>query len=313
MAPSPLKLTLALNDSQNYVAGLGDSLDYKISYVNNSSIALQNAVITAKLTGAMFDLQTLRGTGSFNSITNVVTWNGANTPALQNIAPGESGSVDITVHTKPSFPIRLPSNKNYTLEVRSQITSPTVPVGTAAGATISVADLISKVGGEVVFSGFGYWRDPKSHITKNTGPYPPTVNQPTQYTIHWTIANYSTDIANVTVSAYLQSGTTCTGQFESNVSGTLPICDATTGLVKWTIPWIPATTGVISPSAEAVFQVVSTPAVNQIGANVTLIGPSSLTATDQFTSSTVAESADAVDTSLPSDSSLNAGSRSVQP
>ena len=312
MAPSPLQLGIALNGGQNYVAKLSDGLDYTISYVNNSNITIQNAVITAKLVGAMFDFASLRSGGTFSSITNTVTWNGANTPALQNIAPGQSGTVDITVATKGSYPIRLPSNKNYALSINGQIVSPTVPAGTAASATISVASLTNKVGGQVSFAAAGYWHDPAFSVASNTGPYPPKTDQPTEYTIHWDITNYSTDIANVTVSAYLQSGTTCTGQFASTVSGALPTCDPTTGLVSWTVPLIPATTGVISPKAEAVFQVVNTPAVNQVGGNVTLLGPTTFTAMDQFTSSTVNLSVSVIDTTLPNDTTQTNGSRQVR-
>jgi hypothetical protein len=310
MAPSPLKLTVTLNGKQDYVAGLADGLDYTISYANASNVTLQNAVITAKLVGAMFDFSTLHSAGSFSSITNEITWNGANVPGLQDIAPGQSGAVDVTLRTKGSFPIRLLSDKNYFLNVSSQIVSPTVPPGTAASTTVAVANLTSKVGGLVSLSSVGYSRDPGGAIT-NSGPYPPKVNTPTQYTIHWRITNYSTDIANVTVSAYLQSGTTCTGQLESNVPEALPSCDPTTGQVTWTIPQIPATTGVLGSPDEAVFQVVNTPAVNQVGTDVTLLGQTTLAATDLFTSSTVSLNAPAVDTSLPQDKTKTSGVRQV--
>ncbi len=311
IAPSPLKLTVTLDNQQNYVAEPGDSLSYSISYVNDSTVALQNAVITASFVGSMFNFPTLSSAGSFNSITDTVTWSGANTPALQKISPGQSGTVSVGIKTDGSFPIRLLSDKNYVLKIHAQIFSPTVPAGTAASSTVSAADLTSKVGGLVKFSAAGYFIDPDSAMASNTGKYPPQVNQPTQYTIHWDITNYSTDIANVAVSAYLQSGTTCTGELESNVPGSLPSCDPTTGLVNWAIPAIPATTGVVSPPAEAIFQVVNTPAVNQVGQSVILLGQTKFTATDAFASSTVNLSADVIDTSLPHDKSKNAGNGRV--
>jgi hypothetical protein len=95
------------------------------------------------------------------------------------------------------------------------------------------------------------------------------------------------------------------------VANALPNCDPATGQVTWTIPSVPATTGVVSDPAEAVFQVVNTPAVNQVGTNVVLLGPATFTATDEFTSSTVSETAPAVDTSLPQDKTKTSGSRQV--
>ena len=134
MAPSPLMLTGTLNNASNYIAGLSDSLNYSFTYTNNSNVTLLNTVLTAKFTGSMFDFGTLRSNASFSSITDTVTWNGANTPGLASIAPGQSGSVTVAVRTKPSFPIRLLSDKNYGLKVHAVIDSPTVPPGIAASS-----------------------------------------------------------------------------------------------------------------------------------------------------------------------------------
>ena len=303
LSPSPLQITGLLNNSSSYVSGLADSLGYTFSYTNNSNVTLLNAVLTAKFTGTMFDFTSLRSNGSFSSLTNTVTWTGANTPGLASIAPGQSGTVSVDVRTKGSFPIRLPSDKDYLLKAHAVIQSPTVPPGTAASSTISVLDMQNKVGGVTNLAAVGYYDDPTSGIL-NAGPYPPKVDQKTEYTIHWRVTTYSTDIANVTVSAYLQSGTTCTGDVKSNVSSA-PTCDPSTGLVSWTVPSIPATTGVLGPPAEAVFQVENTPAVNEVGQDVVLLGPTSLQASDEFTSSTVQATAAAVATNLPNDTSVS--------
>ena len=91
----------------------------------------------------------------------------------------------------------------------------------------------------------------------------------------------------------------------STVASSTPTYDAGTGLITWTIPFIPATTGVIGPPAEAIFQVVETPAVNQVGRTLTLLGPTTLTATDEYTSSTVQLTDAAVTTQLPKDPYAN--------
>ena len=303
IASSPLSVSIAPNNNPGYVAGLDDTLDYVLTYTNTANVAFQNINLRAALVGAMFDFSTLNTAGSFNSVNDTVTWNAANTPALTSLAPGASGSVDFKVNTKNAFPIRLLSDKNYTLAVNARIQSATVPPGTDASATVSVASVQNKVGGAIAIGAEGYWRDAESGIL-NAGPYPPKVNQATQYTIHWDITNYSTDAENVTVSAALQSGTTCTGTATSSVA-TAPVCDPTSGLVTWTIPEIPATTGVTGPPAEAVFQVTNTPAVNQVGQSVTLMGPTTLQATDVFTSSTLRAAAPAVTTDIPNDATIS--------
>lgn len=306
VTPSPLSLTIALNNSQNYVAGLGDDLSYTLTYTNNSNVAFQSVNISATLVGAMYDFSSLKTDGSFNSQSNAITWYAANVPQLASVAAGQSGTVTFTIGTKGSFPIKLPSDKDYTLNVTARATSPTVPPNTAGTNTMSVTALTSKVGGKVSLISDGFYKEASTTIS-NTGPYPPVVNQATKYTIHWTITNYFTDVQNVTVSAYLQSGSTLTGVATSTglASTSLPVYNPGTGEVSWTIPYIPATTGVISPPVQAVFQITNTPAVNQVGQSVPLLGPATLTATDIYTSSTVTTQAAAVTTHLTDDPYAN--------
>ncbi len=305
ISASPLSLTLTLNNTSDYVAQPGDALTYVLSYANNSNTTFQNMTLTAALVGEMFDFTTLQTNGAFNSLTDTVMWSAATTPQLLTLAPGQSGSVNIHVRTASSYPIRLLSDKDYALKVSAQISSPTVPPDTAGSSTVSAASIENKVGGNISVAADGYWRDANSGIL-NSGPYPPTVNQATQYTIHWVIVNYATDAQNVTVSAYLQSGTACTGVIQSNMT-TAPSCNAATGFVSWTIPAIPATTGITGQPAEAIFQVANTPAVNQVGSAVTLLGPTALQAMDAFTSSTLTASAPAVTTDLPNDKTISPG------
>jgi hypothetical protein len=302
---SPLSLTAVVNNDKNYVAKTADTLNYTITYTNNSSVTFQNVTITAGLVGALYDLATVTSNGSFSSLTNAITWNAANTPALLNVAPGATGSVTFTVRTKPTYPVS--AYKDYTLQMNARIASATVPPGTAASSTVSATSISNDVGGAISLVSEAFHGDPSSGIS-NTGPYPPKVNRATQYTIHWIITNYATDAKNVTVSAYLQSGTTCTGVIKATMPGsastTAPTCNAANGLITWNIPVVPAMTGVADAPAEAVIQVTNTPASNELGGTVTLLGPTTLTATDGFTSSTLQASASDLTTQLPDDRSI---------
>lgn len=308
---SPLSLSVALNDASAPIVDAGDQLNYVLSYMNNSNVAFQNIVIQAAFTGDMYDFSSLRSRGAFNSVTNVVTWSPATNPELTSLVPGQSGSVTIALGVKKSFSIKSASDKNYTLKVQAQIQSPTVPSNTSASSTVGTASLESKVRGQIAVAATAYRSDASSGIT-NAGSYPPAVNQLSQYTIHWDVANYSTDVQNVIVSAYLQSGSVFTGQVKSNVN-TQPTYDAATGLVTWSIPNLPAGTGVLGASAEAIFQVANTPAVNQVGQVVTLMNQTNISAYDAFTNSTLNASADPITTYLSKDVTVAGdGGRVVQ-
>ncbi|HUZ93072.1 MAG TPA: hypothetical protein VNG29_03715 [Candidatus Paceibacterota bacterium] len=301
ISQAPLSLAIVAN-SPNYVSKIGDTLNYTLTYANNSAVAMQNLTVSAKLTSALYDFTSLDPHIPFNSITNTISWSPANTPELANLAPGQSGSLNFTIKLKDAFPIRLLSDKNYTLKVDGTVKSPTVPPGTSAANTISLTSFVTDVAGKVDFSSAAYWRDAASGILNN-GPYPPKVNQATQYTIHWKIVNYATDVSNVTVSAYLQSGVAFTNVVKSNMT-TSPTYDPNSGLVTWQIPAIPATKGVIGVPAEAIFQVSATPAVNQAGGSMPLLSDAKFSAMDDFVSSTISDDAPAVDTSLPGDATI---------
>jgi hypothetical protein len=318
IALSPLSLSLSVNRSNDYVAKPGDDLEYALTFTNNSDVTFQDILVSANLVGRMFNLPSVATAGAFNSISNTITWNAAAAHQLLSLAPGQSGVVTFGVGTLSAFPIRLLSDKDYTVTVNARIASPTVPTGTAASSTVSVTSLTTKFRGNIVLDEQAYHNEPANgtggsegptNIT-NAGPYPPKVNQSTEYTVHWLITNYATDAQNVTISAYLQSGTTCAGITLAPASSTLT-CDSANGLVEWQVPMVAATTGITGKPLEAVFQIANTPGSNQVGGNIALVGPVTLTATDAFTGTSMQSSVGAVSTALPDDTSISTFNRRV--
>jgi hypothetical protein len=310
IASAPLSLEIAHQSTPDNAFHLGNPVTYNLNYVNNSDVIMQDVTVSAKLTGAMFDFMTLQTNAYFNSLTNTLNWFAANTPQLQSIAPGGGGSVSFTVRLKNSFPIRLMSDKNYTLRVDAQISSPTVPPNTAANRTISVTSFEDKVAGKVDIAAEAYWRDAVTGIL-NQGPYPPRVNQPTQYTIHWRIINYATDALNITVSAYLQSGSRFTGTVKSSIDS-VPTYNPDSGLVTWQIGSLPATKGITGPPVEAVFQVENVPSTIQLGQNVPLLGETKIEWTDSFVGAVYNGSAMPLDSSIPYDKTITVTDRMVK-
>ncbi len=311
IASSPLSLDIRLNNSKDYIVKPNDILTYTLTYKNNSNLIMQDVVIRASLKGEMFNFQSLSTNAVFDSRTNTISWFGANTPQLLNIGPGQTGAVSFSMRAQGTYPIRLLSDKNYTLKVEGQIESRTIPSGTSAEKTISLANLENKVAGYVEVDVKAFWRDAASGIL-NQGPYPPKANTPTQYTIHWIIRNYATDITDVALSAFLQSGARFTGQIKSNIESA-PVINANSGLVTWNIGSIPATKGVVNDPIEAIFQVEVTPATTQVGEKFLLMGETRLEATDAFTGLRLSDTANALDSDLVYDQTISARDRRVQP
>lgn len=308
---TPLALSISVNRKSNYVAALGENLAYSLTYHNGSAFALQNVVIKAALQGEMFDLSRLQSPATLDSVDNTLTWNTANTPALASLEPGESGSVDFRVGLAKSWPIQDLNDKDFAVEVDGGIQSLTVPAGITAEQTMSSANTVTKIAGQAALSSLVYFKEPGGGV-QNAGPYPPRVNQATQYTVHWQIRNYSTDIAKVHIAATLQSGARMVKVVSSNAN-TSPVYDSQTGQVTWDIPSIAATQGVLSAPLEAVFQIEATPAVNQVNKDIPLISQAAFTAIDTFTNTTLKASAPTRNSSLPDDDQASGGNRRVQP
>ena len=307
---SPLSLSIVANEASEYVSRLGETIVYTIEYKNNSDMAMQNVKIQAWPSGELFELSRTRTDGYFNSLANVITWFPATNPQLASVSSGRGGTVSFSIPVKEAFPIRLLSDKNYTLKVRAQVESQTVPQNITADKTVSVATFESKVAGKVEFISDAYWRDATSGIL-NDGPYPPRVNQPTQFTIHWRLVNHATDVSGVHIAAYLQSGARFTGKIRSTVD-TQPQYNPNSGLVTWDIPFIPATKGFISPPVEAIFQVEVIPSSNQVGADVPFLTGAVAAWTDSFVGKEGEATAPELDTSIKADTSIQ-GDRRVQP
>ena len=299
ISPSPLELTLSLNEQENYVARLGDQLVYAIPYKNNSGVGLADVVIKVKLIGDLYNFNTLQSKANFNSITNTLTWNASNLPELKVLSAGDSGMVTFQIRVKDQFPIRRLGDKNFNLKIEAEISSPTVPYYLSAAQTTGLANLETKVAGAVKIETKAYFRDADSGIA-NRGPWPPKVNQPTQYTVHWLITNYSTDIRNVEIRAFLESGVSWTGKVKGNANS-LPVYNDRTQEVVWLINKIPATKGVISSPLEVVFQIEAIPNITQAGNYQPLIKETSITAIDDFTETRIQNQATGVTTVLPDD------------
>lgn len=296
---SPLSIAVTAGPTPQFVAIAGEAIPYSLRYQNNSAVTFENIIITATVSGEMLDFSRARSRGSLNSLTNTFTWNPANTPTLARLAPGQSGVLDLTMPVFAKYPIKRPSDKNYTAKIHAQIESPTVPEATGAARTVSVADLETKIGGRIELGAKAIYYETMPGV-KNAGPYPPQVNTPTEYTVHWRLTNYGTDLSNVRVAASILSNTRFIRAVTST-NGILPKFNPASGEVSWELAQLGATKGLLDGPLEAVFQIENTPAVNETNGPISLLSDTMLSATDVFTGQILRQDAHPLTTGLPDD------------
>lgn len=296
---SPIGIQIVINGNPDHVARIGQTLQYGLIYTNKSGIALNDVKIDAQIAGELFQFSTLETNAEIDPITNAMSWDKGNTPSLQFLEPGEKGQVAFTISLADEFSISRLSDRNFILNTKAQIESPSVPYYLEAEKTSATTVLKTKVAGQIKILARALYRDAASGIL-NTGALPPRVNRTTQYSIHWILKNYATDVSNVIVRSKLPNGVRWTGIVKSN-GDSIPLYDERTKEVVWKVENISATKGVISAPPEIIFQVEAAPEANMLGRFQPLLEMVSLNALDNFTGVTLTESAPPLDTSLPSD------------
>ncbi len=310
LAPSPISIEILLNGKKEYIARVGDTLNYSFIYRNNTEIGLRDAVLRVQLIGEMFDMTAVQAKGSVNRVSNTITWSASNTPGLRTIPIGGSGSVNVAIGVKDIFSIARLNDKDFMLKVDARIESPTVRDSRVADRTVGIAKFESKIAGQTEIDARAYFRDAASGFL-NEGPMPPQVGQPTQFSVHWIVRNYSTDIQTAIVRAGLPSNVQWINNSSSN-DASKPRYDENTREVIWEIGGIPATRGVLSLPIEGVFQIEATPSESARGSYVPLLNDAILTAYDTFTNTIITDTAPRITTELPDDGTVGQGGGIVQ-
>jgi len=299
---SPLSFQVLLGEHEDVIRP-GDELIYVISYRNNTDVPLKDVVIRAQLLGEMFDYSTLETNGRFVASNNTVIWDGGNVSELRELSTGEDGSASIKIEIKDKHPIQTLSDKNFNLVVDAKIESPTVSGGVDASKTVNASRVENKVAGLLEVKAGGYFRDAKSGIL-NSGPFPPRVGVPTNYTIHWTVTNYGTDVDGVEVRARLGSGVKFTGKTGGNTTSP-PRMDESTGEVVWQVGRLLATAGILSEKPEAIFQIAARPASSDIDNYMLILEGTEVHGRDEFTDLTLTATDAPVTTRLEADKTVN--------
>ncbi|MEK7543025.1 MAG: hypothetical protein AAB503_01835 [Patescibacteria group bacterium] len=281
--PAPVGFQIFANGNASYVSRLGDTIQYSIRYENLTGVALADVTIKATVSGSLVDLTTINTKGTVNSISGIVTWTSGNIPALKLIDPGASDEVTMTVRLKPTFPSSRLSDKNFLVKVNAQFDSPSVPYYLSTPRTTAVASLDTRIGGGILIDARVLHYDVLSGIS-NDGPIPPRANQPTKYTVHWILRNFSTDIQDAVIKAQLPAGVSWMGIMK-NEPGSSLVFDESSREVVWTMSRVSAMRGVTSDPIDIIFQIEATPISGMIGRYQTLVGQTTAKAIDGFTNS----------------------------
>lgn len=302
LAPSPISVRVNADGLSNKAITAGQIVTYRVTYTNNTDIPLKDVIVSAKPVGEMFELKTVNSDGVLRASDNSIIWNASRVSDLASLAPGATGVVTFSIATKSTFPISRLNSKNFTVTVKAQAESKTVPANVSAERSMGMGEATNKFRGALGFIATGLYRDADSGIV-NSGMMPPKVGERTQFTIHWILKNTSTDVKDVNLKTFLGPNTRYTGVYKSS-TGSAPVYNDRTQEFSWSVPNIVATKGIISSPVELIFQVEFTPALDQIGEYPQLVVPVTGSYTDVFVEETRELKEDAITILLPDDKTI---------
>ncbi|MBI2024159.1 hypothetical protein HYT00_02115 [Candidatus Giovannonibacteria bacterium] len=274
-----LEVDAKVNGQDAYDARPGEILQVEVSYKNNLSVPVQNAVIEGVLSGKGFDEKQIRvEEGSYRAIDKKIIWNGSSLPALSQINPGQGGKIKFQFGISESPSIKTSSDKEFKTTINFTIRPGVIPPG-VPGAELNGQDsmdvrLISRM--QLVRKGFYY-----SAVISNSGPMPPRVGKETTFTVTLSLTNSSNDLENVIVKATLPA-------YVNWKSKILPVgspvtFDQNTGAITWNVGQIKAGVGYTSPAKQLIFQIGFIPSPGQIGQAPELVSGILVQGKDKFT------------------------------
>ncbi|MDD5433629.1 MAG: hypothetical protein PHE77_03175 [Candidatus Pacebacteria bacterium] len=283
-----------INGSQAGAVSVGSLLHYEVYFKNIGASPLQKKFLLVKLNSDFFDLSSLRAeNGAIGAGDNSIIFDWQDIQSLRFLDASEEGKVEFWIKTKdPSFSKR--------------IEMPVLRNSVSFSGVEKVFE--TKIQGNTDFAQKVMRQD---DVFAPLGPIPPQIGTSTTYTVFWQIKNYWNGLGNAKVKTILPGNVRLTGQ--TIPQGASLTFDSVSREVVWSIGDLSAFQGFGDTPFTLAFQIALTPDISQLGQAVPLIGAAYFTAEDKFSGAPIAAQAEAQDTTLPFDDTVNGDNGIVRP
>jgi hypothetical protein len=298
---SPFIITQVVNSKENYSAGAGEVLNYKIKLRNLDKANRNNLVVSAVLSGEAADFGSLIAENAvIDQATNAITWDAKTRTDLANMESDKELELSFSLKVKDKIMIGDAISRNFSIKNSVAVKDGNILDADGNNKMIISSSFDVKINSSVELFTRGYFND--DGRIKTFGPVPPKVGETTAYNIRWQILNSSNRIKNVKVAGVLPANVRWTGEvfpMDAKIA-----YDINTRMITWEARDLDPGTGILFPLKEVVFQVSITPTAQDVGNYLVLIGQNVLTATDDFTLAEISAKSDGITTRLPDDVSI---------
>ena len=322
-----LGLQVAVNKSTGSGAVVvpGANTNVVVTWENNLSTAIQDAVIVARVSGIQIDGSTVVSPdGFFRSSDGVVIWDKTTTKGqLANLPAGAKGSLSFSFQLPGSADLAQIRNPTLTFTINAagkRISESGVPENlqaTASQRVVVSSDLTVKAQGLYYANPFG-----------SVGPLPPKADTETTYAIVFTITNTTNKITNAKIAATLPSYVRWIGitspfseiiyiggkRYEGGKIVTPPPGDPCQGSFEicWSIGEIDAGVGINGANPrQAAIAIGFTPSTSQIGQEPPLLQDITFSGVDDSTKKPISRTVQNVTTNIIGDPGFSATNATV--
>lgn len=290
------------------VVKAGDTVNVVISWQNNLSAPITDAVIVARLSGIPIDGENVRTTdGFYRSSDSAILWDKTTTSGtLSNLSSGARGTVSFSFVVPEKEVLEDVRDPRLTISVNAagkRISESDVPENLQATAlqTIKIASSL-----EISAQGF-YYQNPFG----SEGPLPPKAGEETTYAIALGITNTTNKIVNAKLTGTLPPYVRWLGMYMPSSSENLTF-NKTDGTITWKLGSIEPGAGVGEiPPRQVAFGIGLTPSTSQIGEKPVLLQNIALTGTDEATGEAISPRAADVTTNILGDQGFSSSYATV--
>mgnify|MGYP001601981678 CR=1 FL=1 len=302
-------VSLELNGemSDEYVVGSTQNIKAVLTWTNNLTTRITDAVIEVKIAGeALNKLSVIANNGNYNSSVDSIVWDKTTLQELASLEPGATGRMIFNFSPKSLLSTDMASVRNPKISLSVS----------ARGRRASESETTERVDGfvtRIIKINSDFQLTPKTVYYAgpfaNSGPIPPKAEVGTTYTIIWTVVNSSNSISGAEVRAHIPAYVEWVGAVSPKNE---PVSyNGNTREITWKLGDVDAGRGVSSVAEEVAFQLLVRPSVSHIGRAPEILTDIILEGKDDFTGKRLENTRLPLTTHLGGDPSANAAASQV--
>jgi len=294
---SDFALHLITNGSdKDQSVDLGDELNISIDYANAGENEISDITLTLSITTEpesdtdLVDWSELEDSNNGRANNNTIVWTSSQIDDFGGLVTEDSGIIDITIPVIDSL-LKSDADKRITLIAEAELGQ----IGDIdSNLTVQSTPISIMINSDLSFASESRYFDADGGAL-GSGPWPPVVDEETNYRVFWKITNSLHELGDLEVTTVLPADIDWSGR--TNVDAGSLTFNESTRTVKWAINKMPTSINELTAS----FEVTNTPTSSNVGKYISLTENSQITGTDSTTEGELGVTVYPVTSNLPND------------